>query len=1020
MRVVFTLLIFVNCIGAFAQAPYLYFHRINADNGLSHNKVNCIIQDRRGFIWIGTEDGLNRYDGQYFTIFRNKPNDTATVSGNIITDLLEDENGILWITTADGGFTKYDYRLPASKQFKQFKHIQGDSTTIPVNIINTIVEDKQGYLWLATSGAYILRFNKENETFISPVHTGTRSAASLAIDKSDTLWVGRIGGSFLKLNINTLQYHTDYNELYDTKLPHSTITSILNDNENNTWFGSWDNVLYKYDRQGKKEEIFKQDQTAFSFPNDEVSSFAEDNKQRIWMAGKYFGLTIYDKQQKKFFNYRYNAAQEGSITDNKVNSIYIDRSGLVWLGTNKGISVCNPSQQSFIQTFLPRQSNDVDIYDFYEDDNDNLWIGTSEGIFIRSKDGSFQFKKIFYKGMQLTASKFYRDDDGTFYLGTQYSLFIYDQSKNAVKLLPNTDKDSVMKKIISSRVVSVLRDTIEQHPVLLVSPYGHYITYYDLVEKKWISRTDSTKKIVTKFNLRDNLIRKFYKTSQGNIFLATAKYGLGDWQKFSLPKVNHLCNNPTIQSTISNDNVYDILEDAKGNLWVSTYGGGLNYFTTASKQFTHINTSNNLLEGIQTDLKGNVWIISNGNLNEYNPKTRSYTIYNLPDIEKKGGVKGYIYKDKKNNLYAGGINYFIQFDPLKITQVNNAPKTYFTNFKIFNTSYPDLIEEKKISLRYFQNYFSIEFAAPVFTGEPVKYAYMLQGLDKSWGDAGNRNFVNYSNLPGGHYTFKVRASNSKGSWSKEIASLEITIIPPFWKKGWFFLLCGVIIAATAYLGYRYRINELLKRQAIRNKIAQDLHDNMGSTLGSISVYSEVAKIYNQQNKQEELEQTLEKIGTTSGEMINEMADIVWAINPRNDHMSTILQRMESYAKPLLQSKNIQFNFQYDDTIPSLNLQMDKRKNFYLIFKEAVNNAVKYADCSILDVLVHLSRHTVELTIKDNGNGFDMQATASATSRSLSGNGLRNMQMRAKEMKAVFNIQSALGEGTSIFIAFDIP
>jgi hypothetical protein len=181
-------------------------------------------------------------------------------------------------------------------------------------------------------------------------------------------------------------------------------------------------------------------------------------------------------------------------------------------------------------------NNDVDIYDFYEDNNDNLWIGTSEGIFIRSKDESFQLKKIFYKGMQLTASKFYKDDDGTFYLGTQYSLFVYDALKNAVQLLPNTEKDSVMKKIISSRVVSVLRDTIEQHPVLLVSPYGHYIAYYDLAEKKWISRTDSTKKIVTKFNLRDNLIRKFYKTSQGKIFLATQNMALATGRNFHCPK----------------------------------------------------------------------------------------------------------------------------------------------------------------------------------------------------------------------------------------------------------------------------------------------------------------------------------------------------------------------------------------------------------------------------------------------------------------------------------------------------
>ena len=289
-------------------------------------------------------------------------------------------------------------------------------------------------------------------------------------------------------------------------------------------------------------------------------------------------------------------------------------------------------------------------------------------------------------------------------------------------------------------------------------------------------------------------------------------------------------------------------------------------------------------------------------MNEYNPVTKSYSVFSLPDIEKSGGVKGYLYKDRDNNLYAAGTHYFIKFNPLLIKREAISPKTYFTDFKIFNVSNPDLPEQKTIALRYYRNYFSIEFAAPVFTGAHVKYAYMLQGIDKTWLDAGNRNFANYSNLPGGDYIFKVRASNTKGNWSKEITSLNIKIIPPFWRRGWFFLLCAVVTDTAIYLFYRYRINELMKQQAIRNRIAQDLHDNMGSTLGSISVYSEVAKICNQQNKQDKLTETLDKIGETSGEMINEMADIVWAINPRNDQVNTILQRMEAYAAPLLQSK----------------------------------------------------------------------------------------------------------------------
>lgn len=973
-------------------------------------------------MWIGTEDGLNRYDGQYFTIFRNQFSDTSTISGNIITDLLEDENGIIWIATSDGGLTRYDYRLPAKKQFKQFKHIAGDSSTIPVNIVNKIAEDKYGYLWLATSGAYVLRFNRETEKFESPVKTGTRSVASLCIDEKGILWAGKIGGSFLKINTATLQYEMDerYNDLY-AKLPHATITAVYRDAANNIWFGSWDNVLYRYDAKTKKEKAFKKDANAFSFPNDEVESFAADKTGRIWMAGRYYGLTIYDKYQEKFFNYRYNAAKDGSIADDHVNCVYIDRAGMVWLGTNKGMSVYDPSQQSFVQTFLPPQNKDVFIYDFYENTDGTLWIATSEGIFIhRKKSNDFELRKIFYKKELLAVTKFFKDADGTFYLGTNYSLFQYDPEKNKVSLLPNTETDTVMRKIIDSRVVSVMRDTIEKHPVLLVSPYGHYITYYDLIDKKWVSRTDSVKKIVSRFNLKDNLIRKFYRANDGHIWLAEAKYGLGDWRHEQLPRVNHLCSNPRSNESISNDNVFDVVEDSKGNLWVSTYGGGLNYYNIASKKFTHISGSSNLLEGIQTDLNGNVWMISNGILHEYDPLTKAYSTFSLPDLEKKGGIKGYIYKDNKNNFYVAGINYFIEFDPLQVKEINQEPKVFFTDFKIFNDSYNHLLEKNNIELRYFQNFFSIEFSAPEFMGSPVQYSYMLEGIDKGWTDAGSRNFANYSNLPGGKHVFKVRASNKKGSWSKETTSIMITIIPPFWQQWWFYVCCIILITSVIYAIYRYRINELLKRQAIRNKIAQDLHDNMGSTLSSISVYSQVAKIYNQQQKNDQLAQTLEKIGETSGEMISEMGDIVWAINPRNDHINTIIQRMESYARPLLQAKDIYFNFTYDPLIPSLNLSMDKRKNFYLIFKEAINNALKYSNCKTIHADIHSRQHKIELTVKDDGDGFNINKMEFDASKSLSGNGLRNMQMRAKEMKATFRIDSEPGKGTVVFLSFDIP
>ena len=1006
----------------FAQKPNLYFTRITTENGLSHNKVNCILQDKRGFIWMGTEDGLNRYDGQYFKVFRNSPGDTSSLSGNIITALKEDENGIIWIATADGGLTKYDYRLPAKKRFKQYRHIKGDSTTVPVNSINALLEDKEGYLWIATNGFSVLRFNKKTERFEIPVSRGTKTALAMCVDANGILWVGRAGGGALKINTLDLSYKMDerYNNLY-AKLPHATITALFRDKENDIWFGSWDNLLYRYNFKTQKEETYKQANGPWTFPNDEITSFATDMNGRLWMGGRYFGLTIYDKQQDKFYNYRYDPLLEGSINDNQVNCINIDSTGMAWVGTNKGVGVYNSSQQAFEQTFLPRENKDIIIYDFYKDEKHRLWLATSAGIFTREENhNNFELRKIIYKGESLSVTKFFKDEDGTFYLGTNYSLFVYYPSTNAISLLPNTGKDMVMNRIIDSRIVSIVRDTFDLHPALLVSPYGHYLAYYDLVDKRWISRTDSTKKIISTYNLKDNLVRKIYKDHNGRVCLATMRLGLGLWQKKASPFVQYTSNDGESEKSISSDNVFDILEDNKGNLWVSTYGGGLNYFNSVTHTFTHAPSTNNLSEGIQTDKKGNVWMISNGNLGKYEPDMNTSTGFVLPDIEKSGGVRGSIYKDSDGIMYVAGKSYFIQFDPDKILHKQEQPKVFLTDFKIFNNSSPELLSQKNVQLRHFQNYFTIDFSAPEFSGNKVEYSYKLEQFDKEWTDAGDRNFANYSNLPGGNYVFKVRATNKKGYWGNEVVTLNLTIVPPFWSRPWFYILCVVTILAIIYFIYRYRLNEVLKRQIIRNKIAQDLHDSLGSTLSSISIYSQVAKIYHTQQKEDQLKQTLEKIGDTSGEMISEMSDIVWTLNPKNDHMSTIIQRMESYAKPLLQAKNIAFNFNYDASVPEINLHMEKRKNFYLIFKEAINNALKYSQCKNVEVAIKHHHHSLELTIADNGIGFDINKTKSVAAKSLSGNGLKNMGMRVAELKGKFKLESAPGNGTIVFVAFGIP
>jgi len=1002
-----------------SQIPALYFEKFTTQNRLSHNKVNCILEDKRGFMWVGTNDGLNRFDGNNFLVFRNQSGNKSSLSGNIITGLLEDEEGILWIATEDGGLTKYDYRRLPREQFTQFKHLPGDTNSLPANTILAMQQDRTGALWLAVSANSVIRFDKETGRFDKPLPAGSRKTAlALEMGNDDWLWVGRQGGGMLKVNTKSFESSWDkrYDDLY-AKLPHVVITSLFRDSDNDMWYGSWDRVVYQQSLQRNTEKVFPGQCNTEKDMQDIILSFAEDNNKRIWMGGSSRGLHVYDKLSGSFQHFEHNPMQEGSIADNSVNCVYIDRSGKIWLGTNKGISVSNPAREQFAQHFLPHSpGSSITVYDFYKEDG-LLWIGTSEGIFIQ-KDNTpgFVHKPVYYHGSKLAVTKFYRDKKGRFYIGTNYSLFQYNRATHAISLLPNTESDKVMNKIIESRVVSIAEHTIDNKEVLLVSPYGHYLAYYDFADKKWVSRLDPDKKIITQYNLKDNLVRKLYKTSAGQLWFANVKEGLGKWSADPAQLVQYFKNDPRQNGGLSNNHIYDITEDIKGNLWLSTFGGGLNYVNTQTGNIRHIENTNNLLEGIQTDDQNNVWMLSNGNIFRYNPGNSSYNSFSLPDLEKSGGVSGYMYKDKEGKLYAAGKNYYISFHPDSIADKQVQPEVYLTDFRVFNESFSNLLSDKTIRLNYQQNYFTIEFAAPDYLStQPVEYAYMLDGSDKNWVECGTRNFAPYSNLKEGTYVFRVRATNNPGTWSEKEYSISIVITPPFWRRWWFYGLCSVVIAGTIYALYRYRINELLKRQAMRNKIAQDLHDSVGSTLSSISVYSQVAQIQSKSNNKEELNEVLEKISNTSNEMISEMNDIVWAINPLNDSMDKIIQRMESFARPLAAARNIRFDLTYDKVIASLQLEMGVRKNFYLIFKEAVNNAIKYSGASELMAEIHSANNKLILKVLDNGVGFNTKKEMAGNTFSLSGNGLRNMHTRATELQGALQISSQPGKGTVIVL-----
>ncbi len=1003
----------INSIITVAQKPVLYFSQTNMGNGLSNNKVNCFLQDQRGFVWIGTDDGLNRFDGLHFTIFRNKPSDTSSLSGNIITDLVEDEQGIIWVATADGGITRYNYRLPVNLQFKQYKHHPSNKKSIPVNMVNCLLTNSKGKLWVGTSGAGVLVFNTITQQFELPKLASTSTCMDLCFDNKGQIWAGRQGGGYCVIDSSNNNYTIDerYNNVY-AKLPYMAINALMPDS-NRIWIGSWDKNAYTIN---DAKQLIKYSAGGIeNFTEDEINCFAKDTNGFIYLGGKSKGLQLYNKKENRFYSYQFDASKAGSIASNNIYRIMVDRSGILWVGTDKGISRSNPLENQFSQTFFPNSfpSTTPKIYHNFRYSSNELWIGTNNGIYIKRSDGSLIHKPIKYNNTYLAVTYFFKDTNtDTYYIGTDYTVFILNPVNFTVQLLPNTDKDIVMKKLIQSRIVSIIKDTIKSHPVLVVLPYGHFIAIYDFVTKKWISRTDTVAKIVSTYGIKDHLIRKISKEKNGEWLLASAKEGLGIWNEPLSSKIKYLKNTPGDVSTISNNHVYDFIENKRHNLWVSTFGGGLHYYNLTSNKFIHIENSPNLSEGIETDSEESVWGISNGNMYRYNPVDKRIQFYTLPDINKSGGVKGLIYKDKNGEMLVGGMGYFISFNPLAIKANQLSNQLYFTDFKIFNTSFANLLEKKSIQLTHQQTYFSFEFSVPEFSSnQPVEYYCMMEGEDKSWISLGSRNYIEYSNLAGGQYNFKVKAI-LQGSGKQLDASIQINIIPPFWKRTWFFVLSLFSIALVIYLVYRYRINELMKRHSMRNKIAQDLHDSMGSTLSSISVYSQVAKIYQEQTRPAELNEVLEKISETSTGMISDMNDIVWSLQPANDDIGKIINRMESFAKPLCVASNIKFHLQFPPALTGVNLPMDIRKNFYLIFKEAINNAVKYSGASAIEVNIEMKNNEISMLIKDNGIGFNQPKSVSG------GNGLKNMQRRTEEMHGIWKLNS--NQGVAIYITIPIP
>ncbi|HOZ89996.1 MAG TPA: two-component regulator propeller domain-containing protein [Bacteroidia bacterium] len=1012
------LLFLVFTLPALADSLTINLNEFTANDGLSDNQTNCVIQDKYGFIWIGTKDGLNRFDGKSFQVFKFQ-SDKNSVSGNNITCLEVTDDSLLWIGTASNGFCSYNYKT------NTFQNYHARNSPLRAEYINDLAFDKvRNCIWVAMNNGGLQQFDLKNKK-LNPYVYSINSYYAVAVKDTISLFAGIIE-SLKKLD----NVGRNKGMVGDTA---TTINTIYIDNDLNVWCGAWDNALHLFNIHGKRLQSYIFDGTSkFKKSGEEIISISSDASNNIWCGTKSSGIFIFNKASKSFIN-NINFSHQ---INTRVNELFRDSQNRIWIATENGLLVYDQHRNQFRTEMLPvpKGVNACKVFDRLITDKGLDLVITQCGLFYKkSPNESYKFKTVIYRNEEQELYSILMTKNGDIYIGSNRTVFKFNPeniSFNTIDFNKNLKETSFYfngASLVNS-LTSFKQDNSE---LIAASYYGNYIVLIDFDNRNLYYLIHENTKISD--NL-ENLSRKIWVDSKNNFWVCGRSKGLVQLKfksDFSLSK--YAADNdsmlpitvmPTNWNMLPNSipikikNVFDIAERKDGTYWLSTQGAGLVLFSKENKTspFKIIDSDITSMQGIKSTGDSLLWIITSSGLLQYNEKTNFFKLYDASSGLSQN-IFGYFFQNKPgdNNTLSVGFNGgFISYNPSQLLSSTEKPNLQFTKLWVMDKPSDSLLFSD-IKLHHNQNFLKVYVSPNIYTNsDKITYFYRLSGIDDNWRSNDNNPIITYTNLPPGKFRLDVKAI-SNNNLQSDIKTLSFVIVPPFTSTIWFYGIVVFSIGAFVYFIYRYRINQLLRLQEVRNNIARDLHDDIGSTLGSIHLYSQIADNKMKQDKHHEIPGILEKIKKSSKEIIEKTGDTVWVVKASNDNMSNLSLRMETYAASILGDADINFNFIVEENIQNLKINMAQRKNLFLIFKEAIHNIVKYSHCTQVDIHLSRNRGMTFLKIKDNGCGIDMANNHSQTNGN-GGNGLKNMASRAKDLNAEFQINSAPGKGTEITIS----
>jgi ligand-binding sensor domain-containing protein len=1038
-------LIFLGCSCEISFSQYnLHFKTYTSSNGLPSGSFSDIIKSPYGYLWLHSENGISKFNGYDFTTYYfNSKNDKSFSSTQMLMSF-EDSLGNIFLASKDALFL-FDNETNEFIKLLGYKNLS--------ELVFFESSNHSSYA-LVKNNLYTIQVNpfRINKTVIPNADFKRYKTSSLISDGKIYLSTPEL---FLKLDLSTKEYQQLFykspislpiylhklendhvqisatHQLFNYSPLNNTLIEIpARESENSkvrnpsTLKLEINGCVYTFNRLGVLIKVDLISGTVHEInlapllktkikENIIFYSITKGANNNIWVENSGAGLIEIDLQnfEKGIRNHFYNG--NSNIPTNNCNKILEDNDGLIWfLSVGKGLIKAEKIKENFTTIYpgnnVPNKSTS-NVRSICEFERNKIAVGTLEGSYLMDIN-------LIAKGADSSLIIDYFDNKtpiGNITLGNRGEIMLSHWLNNSIIILDPAKKTSTLfnnKNSGKNNGYSFRCSLNDSNNIYLGSSNNSlFITQSNLVSSSSEPIEIALKRDEFSKNLGIIFCIKKYKNDK---IIIGSKNGL---YLYSISNDSLTAFQTTKEKPLEfyNTDIRSLYLQDSTVLWIGTNGNGLiklNLNTQETKRYTTENgLSDNFVYTLLEDAYDNLWMGTNTGINKFNLANENFQFFTSKDgLGFDEFNTNAACKLSSGKMAFGGVNGLVIFHPDSINNTSKPFPIFLTHFYVNNI--PHKIDSTFV-LQYDQNYLSFQFAAlTYFRNEDLHYAYKMVGLDDDWILSGNRRFTTYANLLPGTYTFQVRATDPNGLWNKNILEILITIKNPWYKEWYAFVFYVLITSALVYSIYYYKKQQQLKLQYIRDNIARDLHDEIGSNLSSISIFNEVAKesaIRNDDN----LQSVLNKIGEYTQISQESMTDIVWMIDSKNDRFENIFIKMRTLASETIAAGNINLSIHFDESLNTLKIPMAKRKNFYLIYKEAINNLLKYSNCTHVIINVKKAAEFISLEIIDNGIGFNPNETR--------GNGLNNMKKRAEELNGQLSISSLYGNGTTIKLKFSL-